>query len=107
MNNVVLISGVQQSDSVIHMDVYIPSQILSQWGWLENIVLSSLCYTVDPCWFSILNISSVYMFIENSLIIPSLYPYVLATTSSFSKSVGLPLFCKQVHPYHFFKIFHI
>ena len=52
-----LVSGVQQSDSVIHMDVYILFQILAQLGWLENIVPSSLWYTVDPCWVSILNIA--------------------------------------------------
>ena len=57
INNVVLVSGVQQSDSVIHMDVYIHFQILAKLGWLENIMPSSPCYTVDICWFSILNIA--------------------------------------------------
>ena len=46
MNNVVLVSGVQQSNSVIHIHVAILLQILFLFRLLQNIEQSSLCYTV-------------------------------------------------------------
>ena len=50
-----LVSGVQQSDSVIHILVEsILSQILLSFRLLQNIEQSFLCYTVGPCWLSIL-----------------------------------------------------
>ena len=57
ITNVVLISGVQQSDSVIsiHTHVSILFQILFPFRLLQNIEQSSLCYTVGPSWLSILN----------------------------------------------------
>ena len=49
-----LVSGVQQSDSVTYIHVSIYSfQILL----LHNTEHSSLCYTVGPFWLSILNIT--------------------------------------------------
>ena len=54
INNVVLVSGVQQSDSVIHIHVSILFQILLPIRLLQNIEQSSLCYAVGPCWLSIL-----------------------------------------------------
>ena len=57
INNVVLVSGVQQSDSVIHIHVSILFQILFPFRLLHNIEQSSLCYTVGPCWLSMLNIA--------------------------------------------------
>ena len=57
INNVVIVSGVQQSDSVIHVHVSILFQILFSFILLHNIEQSSLCYTVGPCWLSILNIA--------------------------------------------------
>ena len=58
-NNVVLVSGVQQmaNDSVIHVYVSIPFQILCPSRLLENIEQSSLYYTVGPCWLSVLNMA--------------------------------------------------
>ena len=53
--NDVLILGVQQSGSVIH--VCILSQILFPFRLLHNIEQSSLCYTVSPHWLSDLNIA--------------------------------------------------
>ena len=53
--NVVLISGVQQSDSVIHISILF--QILFPFRLLQSIKQSSLCYTAGPCWLSILNIA--------------------------------------------------
>ena len=52
----VLVSGVQQSDSFIHIYVSILFQILFPFRLLQNIEQSSLCYTVGPCWLFILNI---------------------------------------------------
>ena len=57
INNVVLVSGVQQSDSVIHIHVSFLFQVLFPFRLLQNIEQSSLCYTVGPCWLSILNIA--------------------------------------------------
>ena len=58
-----LVSGVQHSDSVIyththtHTHTYIYFfQILFPYRLLQNIEYSSLCYTVGPCWLSILYI---------------------------------------------------
>ena len=54
---VVLVSGVQQSDSVIHSHVHththILFQILFHYRLLQDIEDSSLCYTVGPCLFYI------------------------------------------------------
>ena len=54
INNVVLVSGVQQSNSVIHIHMPILFQILFLFMLLQNIEQSSLCYTVGPCWLSVL-----------------------------------------------------
>ena len=56
INSVVLVSGVQQSDSVIHIHVSILFQILFTFRLLQSIEQSSLCCTVSPCWLSILYI---------------------------------------------------
>ena len=50
INNVVLVSGVQQSDSVIHIHISILFQILFPFRLLQNIEQSSLCYAVGPCY---------------------------------------------------------
>ena len=52
---VVLISGVQQSDSVIHIYVSILFQILFCYRLLQDTEYSSLCYIVGPCCLSILH----------------------------------------------------
>ena len=56
INNVVLVSGVQQSDPVIHVHVSILFQILFPLRLLQNFEQSPLCYTVGPYWLSIFNI---------------------------------------------------
>ena len=45
MYNVVLFSGVQQSDSGVHI------HIIFHFGLLQSIEYSSLCYTVGPYYF--------------------------------------------------------
>ena len=54
MNKVVLVASIQQSDSVLHIHVFIIFQILSLFRLLHSIEQSSLCY---PCWLSILNVA--------------------------------------------------
>ena len=55
INNVMLVSGIQQSDSILHIHVPIFFQILFPFRLLDNIEQSSLRYTVGPCWLSFLN----------------------------------------------------
>ena len=66
INNVLLVSGVQQSDSVIHIHVSILFQILFPFRLLQSIEQSSLCYNSRSCWSSILNIAvcTCYIFRE-------------------------------------------
>ena len=54
ISNAVLVSGVQQSDSVVHIHVSILFQVLFPFTLFHNIEQSSLCYTVGPGWSSIL-----------------------------------------------------
>ena len=60
--NVVLVSGVQQSDSVIHTHISILFQILFPYRLLQSTGESSLCYTVGPHWLSILFYLFIYLF---------------------------------------------
>ena len=55
INNVLLVSSIQQSDSVIHVSVLF--QMLFPFGLLQNIEQSPLCCTGGPCRLSILNIA--------------------------------------------------
>ena len=55
INNVVIVSGRQQRDSAIHTHVSILPQTPLPSRLPHNTKQSSLCYTVDPCWLSILN----------------------------------------------------
>ena len=57
-NNAVLVSYIQQSDSVIHIHVSILFLILFPFRLLQNIEQSSLCGTVSLYWLPILNIVS-------------------------------------------------
>ena len=89
INNVVLVSGVQQSDSVIPMEVSFLFQILFPFRLLKNIEPSFLCYSVGPCWLSILYIVCVYVNLK-LLIYPSHHhPFPLVTISSSSKSMSV------------------
>ena len=55
--NVVLISAVQQSNSVVYVSVCIYIYILFHYGLSRDTEYSSLCYTVGPCCLSILYIT--------------------------------------------------
>ena len=50
----VLISAIQQSDSVIHIHTFF--YILFHYGLYQDIEYSSLCYTGGPCCLSILHV---------------------------------------------------
>ena len=52
-----LVWGVQKSDSLIHVHESILFQILLLFRLLHNIERSSLCYTIGLCWLFILNIA--------------------------------------------------
>ena len=69
-NKVVLVSDVQQSDSVIHIHVSILFKILYPIRLLQNVEQSSLCYIVGPLSVIHFKYSSVYLSIPNSLTIP-------------------------------------
>ena len=108
MNEAVLVLGVQQSESVIHIHVYI-FEILFPFRLLHNIEQSLLFYTIDPSWLLILNLA-VYTCQSQtpSVPVPTPTPPSL-TINSFSKSGNQFLFCKQAHLYLFlfFKILQI
>ena len=57
INNVVIVSGGQQRGSVIHIQVSTLPQTPLPSRMPHNIEQSSVCYTVGPCWLSILNIA--------------------------------------------------
>ena len=56
INNVMLVSGIEQSGSVMPIHVSILFQILVPFRLFHNIEQSSLCYTGGRYWSSILNI---------------------------------------------------
>ena len=93
INNAVLVSGVQQSDSVMYISIHISIryQILFPFRLLliHTTEQHSLCYTVGPYWVSILMQQCIHVspkFPNN----PFPPPFPPVTTSSFSVS----LFCK-------------
>ena len=96
MHNVVFISAVQQSESVIY--IYILFHILFHYGSPQDTEYSSLCCTVRTCCLSILYTKSAFAN-PRLPILPSPYPS-LATTSPFSISVSLFLFCRYVDLCH-------
>ena len=57
INNVVTVSGEQWRDSAVHSHVSVFPPTPLPCRLLHNIEQSCLCYTVSPCWFSILNIA--------------------------------------------------
>ena len=90
-----LVSDVQQCDSVIHIHESIPFQILFPFRLLKNVEQNSMYYKVSPYWLSILN-TAVYtcqLQTPNLSLLPTLSS--LVTISSFSKSVSLFLFVNK------------
>ena len=58
-----LVSGVLQRDSVMHMQVSLLFQILSFFTVFHNTEQSSLCCIVGPQWLSILNIADPHCYV--------------------------------------------
>ena len=54
-NNIVIVSGEQQRDSAIHIHVFIRPPSPPPIQTAHDIEQSSMCYTVGPCWLSILD----------------------------------------------------
>ena len=63
MHNIVLISAVQQSDSVIH--TYVLFHVLFHNGLSQYIEWSSLCSTVGPCCVSILYMKAPFLWLHS------------------------------------------
>ena len=51
INDVVLFSGIQQNDLVIHVSTLF--KILSPFRLLHNVEQSSLCYRIGSCWLEV------------------------------------------------------
>ena len=100
--NVVLISGVQQSESVIYIYMY-PcfGGFFSHFSHYR--VLSKVSYATQLALVVYFIYSSLHMSISASQFILPSYPLVII--SLFSTYVILLFFCKQVHLYPFFLYF--
>ena len=93
-------------DWATHAYLLILSQILSPLTLLLSSEQSSLYYRAGPCWFSVLNIAVCTCQLQTLNPSP-LPPFPLVTKISFSKSVSLFVFCRQIHlPHFFFKILY-
>ena len=92
--NVVLVTGVQKSESVLYIYIHISTlfQILFLHRPLQRTEQSLLCYTVGPHQLSILYIAVVYVNPKRSIYPSSL----LGSISLFSTSVTPFLFYKYV-----------
>ena len=109
INNVVIISDDQQSDSVIHIHVLVPATHHPRQTPLPSrlpydIEQNSLCSTVGPCWLSILKIAVCTRLSQTlHLLLPFPYPGPV-TMSSLSLWV---CFVNKLICIMSFKILHI
>ena len=87
VNNVVLVSGVQWSDSVIQISILFQTLFLS--SSLQSIEQSSLCTYDNFLLVICFKDSSVYMSIPIFHSIPLPHPYSMGTRSLFSESVSV------------------
>ena len=99
--NVVLVSAVQQSESIIHIHISILFQILFPYRSFQSIEQGSLCYIKCSHQLSVLHIEDIYV---NSNL--PIYSFPLVIISFFYICTLFP-FCKYyVYQYQFFR-FHI
>ena len=93
INNVLIVSGINQSDSVLRIRLSNLFQIFFPFSLLQNIEQISLCYAVVPYWLSIFRYCSVYMSIPNPQSIPhpthSLPPVTVSSCSKSMSKTGL------------------
>ena len=59
VDNVVLVVGVQQRDSLVHIYVSLLLKIFSRLGYYRVLNRVLPCYTVGPCWLSVVYIVAV------------------------------------------------
>ena len=71
MNNVLIVSGEQQRDSAIYIHVPILPQTPLPSRLPHNVEQSSICYTVGPCWLSILRVAVCTCQEMNLFVIPT------------------------------------
>jgi len=93
------VSAGQQSDSVMHTHTHIFIHSFSysfHYGSSQDIEYRSLCYTVGPCLSILLIIGCICEYQTPNLSLPHCSS-PLATTSLFSTSLSLFLFCRQVY----------
>ena len=93
-----LVSGVQQSDSVIRIHVFVLFQILLSYSSSQNIEYSSRCYTVGPSWLSTL------CMVASGLIQAPDYPSPLR--SPFGNHKFVSDICKSVSVLQMYSFFH-
>ena len=74
IKNIMIVSGRHQSDSAIQIHECILPQSPLQSGLPHNIEQSFLCYTVGPCWLSILSIAVCTRFKYNNVPKLRIYP---------------------------------
>ena len=120
-STVMWVSGIQQSDSITHTHTHTHFQILFHHKLLQEIDYSSLCYTGDSCWLSILYYIVVCICLPYTPNLslpppPTLHHFrlwsplpPLVTTSLLSMSVSL--FGKEINLHYFldytYKWYHI
>ena len=90
---VVIISAVQQSDSVIHVQIFILFQILFPFRLSKYLVQFFVPYSRSPLASHSIYLS-VHMPVPDPQSIPPRHLFPLVAVSLFSKSVSLFLFCK-------------
>ena len=99
-NKVVPISAVQQSASVIHTHIRILLLYsFPSWSILGDIIQFPMLYS-RTLLFIHSKCNSLHLLTPNSQPIPLPHLSLLATTSLFSMSVNLFLFCRQVYLCH-------
>ena len=86
-----IVSGGPHRDSAIHIHVSILPQSPFSSRLPHNIEQSSMCYTVGPCWLSILNIE-MYTCLSQT---PCLFPPFFPSGQFCSSHLGFHVCCAQ------------
>ena len=81
VNNIVIVSGEQKRDSVMHMHVSTLPQTPLPSRLPLNIEQSSICYTVGPCWLSVLNTAICTCPFQTNYVFPPSFPQTTINSS--------------------------